>query len=117
MTAPGAVQPWLWLAIVNSARWRCVACGQYACEVDHVRPRALGGRAVPGNLVVLCHQCNTTKSDYWPAGAYHPFPGYDDQARADAIFEAEIAWLRDIYDEDEILDELWWRHRERLAGP
>ena len=108
---------WLWLAICTGSRWRCVACGQYGVQVDHVRPRALGGRSVPVNLVVLCHRCNRVKSDWFPASGYHPFPGYDDPAQAEAIFEAEIAWLRDIYDEDEIVSELWLRHRERLLGP
>jgi len=106
------VSPLLWAVILRDTRC-CVACGVPAAELDHVRPRSRGGRSVPVNLAPLCHECNRAKSDWWPGGvAWHPFPGDEDPARAEAIFEAEIAWLRDRHGEDEILRELWWQYEE-----
>jgi hypothetical protein len=105
------------VAVLRTAGWVCAGCGSRAWQADHVRPRARGGRDAPVNLAPLCGWCNLVKSDFWPAHPYHPFPDHDDIAAAERIFEAEIAWLRERHDEDEILAELWWTHRDRLLGP
>lgn len=50
-------------------RFRCVYCGASAkdgktkLEVDHVKPRARGGKTDPSNLVTSCEPCNAGKSD------------------------------------------------------
>ena len=42
----------------------CVICGSTSnLQVDHVFPFIKGGLRVPGNVVVLCRKCNSTKSD------------------------------------------------------
>ncbi len=56
--------------------------------IDHVCPRHAGGTAEPGNLVVLCDDCNLIKSCFWPGHGYHPIAGYDDIDRAELILEA-----------------------------
>lgn len=40
---------------------RCATCGGYGNDVDHVIPRALGGRDVPSNLRVRCAHCNRSE--------------------------------------------------------
>jgi 5-methylcytosine-specific restriction endonuclease McrA len=41
----------------------CVVCGSTKkLTADHVRPVLLGGKLVPGNVVVLCLACNDKKS-------------------------------------------------------
>lgn len=58
---------------------RCVYCGsRERLTVDHVVPRAQGGRTVWNNLVTACYKCNSQKGDLTPeqAGmplAYQPF--------------------------------------------
>lgn len=43
---------------------RCVVCGaKDDLSVDHVIPVSKGGRAKPGNVVVLCRSCNSAKYD------------------------------------------------------
>lgn len=42
---------------------RCEKCGSsYALEVDHIRPRALGGNGEAENLRILCRNCNQRES-------------------------------------------------------
>ena len=54
--------------VLRRDRFRCVLCGaspasQVGCElhVDHIDPRARGGRTVPRNLRTLCSRCNVGK--------------------------------------------------------
>ena len=46
---------------------RCVYCGarppRFYLELDHVVPKARGGRTHPANLVTSCRGCNSEKSD------------------------------------------------------
>lgn len=42
---------------------RCVYCGDYASEVDHVVPRSLGGPSIRSNLVMCCMPCNRQKNN------------------------------------------------------
>lgn len=37
---------------------RCAVCGEEADEVHHIRPRHLGGKDHPRNLVPLCEACH-----------------------------------------------------------
>jgi 5-methylcytosine-specific restriction enzyme A len=55
------------LALFLRARGRCAACGWLLApgtrwEVDHILPRALGGRDTPDNLQVLCRTCHAAKT-------------------------------------------------------
>ena len=52
----------------------CAYCGGYAGEVDHVMPRAAGGRDTPDNLVGCCIPCNRTASGW-------VFPSFEDKKR------------------------------------
>lgn len=55
---------------------RCVYCGSRdKLTVDHVVPRAQGGRTVWNNLVTACYKCNSRKGDLTPeeAGMDMPF--------------------------------------------
>lgn len=51
---------------------RCVDCGSGEnLQVDHLKPRAKGGDAMPWNLQVLCGDCNWEKgARWWPGCAY-----------------------------------------------
>lgn len=53
-------------AILLRDRAACVYCGVSKTDgahitVDHLRPRAWGGKDVPENLVACCIDCNTLK--------------------------------------------------------
>jgi 5-methylcytosine-specific restriction protein A len=55
------------LALFLRAGGRCQACGWLLApgtrwEVDHILPRALGGRDAPDNLQVLCRTCHAGKT-------------------------------------------------------
>lgn len=53
-------------AILSSWGHACAYCGDPACTLDHVRPRARGGHSTPANLVAACPRCNSHKgSDDW----------------------------------------------------
>ncbi len=36
----------------------CHYCGKYAHTIDHIVPRARGGRSTPENCVSCCYRCN-----------------------------------------------------------
>ncbi|MFO1151177.1 MAG: HNH endonuclease signature motif containing protein [Alsobacter sp.] len=55
------------LALFLRAKGRCQACGWVLApgtrwDVDHILPRALGGRDAPDNLQVLCRACHAGKT-------------------------------------------------------
>ncbi len=61
-------------AIILRDRWRCAYClrkvRREALHLDHVTPRARGGRSVSSNLVVACADCNLRRgSGPVPRGA------------------------------------------------
>jgi hypothetical protein len=41
----------------------CLYCGAPATEVDHIRPRSLGGTNDESNLTGCCHFCNISKGN------------------------------------------------------
>lgn len=41
----------------------CVYCGGVANSLDHVIPKAIGGKTVASNLVPACKPCNGNKGD------------------------------------------------------
>jgi hypothetical protein len=70
------------LRLEEQQRWRCALCGRplardVSPQVDHVVPLSLGGSNDPGNLQLLCRDCNLGKSNMltWVLGA-----PYDDTA-------------------------------------
>jgi 5-methylcytosine-specific restriction endonuclease McrA len=69
------------IAVLRKAqRERCGACGRrvppldvYCAPanrptLDHVVPRAAGGKGILGNLLVMHHHCNALKADRRPTG-------------------------------------------------
>ena len=51
-----------WIAIRDAIRViyedRCAICGKPAREVHHIRPKHLGGKNHPRNLILLCDDCH-----------------------------------------------------------
>ena len=57
--------------LLESFEHRCFRCGSTNDLVlDHHVPYALGGRLEPGNIIVLCADCNERKGDRPPTEAY-----------------------------------------------
>lgn len=79
-------------------RNRCFKCGSTSrLEFDHHVPQYLGGRLVPGNLVILCSLCNAAKHDSHPAQFYSPEQLKNLEPFLDAelkIFEFQFDWTR-----------------------
>jgi 5-methylcytosine-specific restriction endonuclease McrA len=52
---PKSVEAEIWIRDEK----KCRQCGsQYALEIDHIRPFAMGGKTVTSNLRLLCRNCN-----------------------------------------------------------
>ena len=50
-------------AALRRDRHRCVQCGRVAEEVDHIRPRAMGGEVYAlSNLQSMCKSCHKRKT-------------------------------------------------------
>jgi len=45
---------------------QCWICGDDYAHIDHVKPLAVGGLHVPGNLRPACKTCNLRKKAAWP---------------------------------------------------
>ena len=57
--------------LYNLFERQCFKCtSQNKLEIDHHIPQYLGGRLWPGNLVILCARCNSTKGDKHPKQFY-----------------------------------------------
>lgn len=41
----------------------CAYCGEYGDTIDHIVPRARGGRSTWGNMTAACRDCNSRKAD------------------------------------------------------
>ncbi len=54
---------------------RCATCGGYGSDVDHIKPRALGGLDVPSNLRVRCASCNRRDGAKLGARMRSTYPG------------------------------------------
>lgn len=59
-------------AVRRAYDYRCGYCGVHEqeagseLEIDHFKPRALGGGDDLDNLVYCCPTCNRLKGDFWP---------------------------------------------------
>jgi HNH endonuclease len=98
MPAPPRVSPEHRLIIYAADRFRCAYCGsRWYLQIDHVRPRAHGGRDRLRNYVTLCRVCNKIKADYWREAdhftCYHAFAGFNDRRQAARILRRE-RWVR-----------------------
>ncbi|MCU0636985.1 MAG: HNH endonuclease [Gemmatimonadaceae bacterium] len=68
-------------AALRECAQRCVYCANRLdvdrATLDHVHPRARGGRNEPGNVVVACGPCNRLKGDLPPHEFFlrHPWAG------------------------------------------
>lgn len=70
---------------------QCFRCNsQKRLEIDHHIPKYLGGRLLPGNLVLLCARCNSEKGDKHPKQFYST----EQLERIDDILNKEL----DIFD-------------------
>lgn len=62
-------------AVRRAHGYRCGYCGVHEeeigseLEVDHFRPRAVGGGDDISNLIYCCPACNRIKSDFWSVDA------------------------------------------------
>lgn len=57
--------------LIEAFNGRCFACGNPRdLQLDHHVPLVKGGVRQPGNIVMLCFQCNVMKSDYDPSEFY-----------------------------------------------
>ncbi len=74
----------LW-ALFGDRCFRCKACA--SLELDHHIPQYLGGRLVPGNVVLLCARCNSAKRDTHPSEFYSA----EQLAVLDPILHSELA--------------------------
>lgn len=43
--------------------FECIYCGEHATTIDHVVPRALGGKSTYDNCVAACLSCNSKKAN------------------------------------------------------
>lgn len=90
---------------------RCVYCAgrlDVSCAtLDHVHPRARGGRNEPGNVVVACGPCNRLKGDLPPHEFFlrHPWAGDNFLRLARAVHRVHkraarravsLAWADDV---------------------
>ncbi len=55
--------------VLRRDRYRCAYCGKTGTTVDHVQPRAHGGRSTWLNCVAACQPCNGRKADRTPEQA------------------------------------------------
>ena len=73
LSSRGAVWGRLRLAALERDNWTCQHCGNELREndadaahdatVDHITPKAAGGRDEMTNLIASCRRCNGIKSD------------------------------------------------------
>lgn len=77
---------------------RCFKCGASSdLHLDHHVPQYLGGRLIPGNVVILCARCNAAKHDLSPSEFYtgDQLAALEPLLRAQLqIFDFEIDWSR-----------------------
>jgi 5-methylcytosine-specific restriction endonuclease McrA len=50
-------------AVLNRDKYTCAYCGKRASTVDHVHPKAKGGKHEWTNVVAACKGCNSKKAD------------------------------------------------------
>ena len=55
--------------VLRRDRYRCAYCGKTGDTVDHVTPKARGGRSAWLNCVAACQPCNGRKADRTPEQA------------------------------------------------
>ncbi|MCK9987961.1 MAG: hypothetical protein AzoDbin1_04433 [Azoarcus sp.] len=77
---------------------RCFHCGTtFRLQLDHHVPQYLGGRLVPGNVVILCANCNSDKRDRHPNEFYshEQLQALEKLLNAELeIFDFQFDWIR-----------------------
>lgn len=59
------ISPFTRAIVMRRDKYRCVWCGErHALELDHIVPWSAGGSDDAENLRVLCHVCNTRRSNF-----------------------------------------------------
>jgi len=99
---------------------RCFHCGAgSSLELDHHIPQNLGGRLIPGNIVILCNRCNLQKR------TTHPSDFYTDEQLASLqpileaqlrLFEFRFNWTRWTHHPEEYLVSLGASPEEARAA-
>jgi hypothetical protein len=56
-------------AVLRRDNYTCAYCGRTGTTIDHVLPRAQGGKSTWDNLVAACQPCNGFKADRTPEQA------------------------------------------------
>jgi 5-methylcytosine-specific restriction endonuclease McrA len=89
---------------------RCFSCASTGfLELDHHIPQDLGGRLVPGNIVLLCRDCNSRKRTAHPERFYSPRQLESLQPLLEAqlrLFEFQFNWTRWTHHPEEYLTSL-----------
>ena len=88
--------------VLNRDNCRCRACGfsdSLTLEIDHVKPRSLGGSDSLDNLQALCSFCNNTKKNVRieDLAIQAPCEGFGDHAQITLnrlAFRESVAWQR-----------------------
>lgn len=83
----------------------CFRCNTLeTLELDHHIPQYLGGRLVPGNIVILCSRCNMAKAEKHPKIFYTS----DELGRLENILLAEINLFNFTFDARR-----WYNHPQQ----
>ena len=99
---------------------QCFRCANEGpLELDHHVPQELGGRLVPGNVVLLCRDCNSKKRATHPMNFYSPEQLTALQPLLSAqlkLFEFQFNWTRWTHHPEEYLVSLGATENEAQAA-
>lgn len=95
---------------------------QLACVIDHVKPHARGGTALPENLAVACNKCNARKSAAEKAAHLATYPPkrvrgrYGEPTQWDGLASVFIAIGREASQRLTASERVWLRELQRRVG-
>lgn len=103
--------------VLKEAKGRCALCGasnkDAPLHVDHIIPRARGGKTVYENLQALCEKCNCTKRDTDETD----FRTYGEEVDANEIVLFEKKWILENKRAFAVLDGYPVTHGHTLICP
>lgn len=77
---------WSKSAVLKRDEFKCAFCSAKASTIDHIIPRAQGGKNTWKNTIAACSPCNNKKADRTPQQANMPL-----------LFQAKIPEWSDLY--------------------
>jgi len=77
---------WSKSSVLRRDDFKCAFCGSRASTIDHIVPRAQGGKNTWKNTISACSPCNNKKADRTPAQANMPL-----------LFAARVPDWEDLY--------------------